>query len=695
MNEESVINKSVTVLPGVAEKVQQKLNSLNIYTVGDLLFHLPLRYEDHTKIVSAKNASPDIMVNICGKLVYTNSKFTKKGPMTECIIQEQDGTEVELIFWNLYPNQQRNLIKGKIVLAFGAITSNFNRNYVMAHPAFKLYDSYKDIEMPSELTPIYPQTNGLTSDKISKLVNYSLKLIEDESPEELLPTEVCPVSLVDALKFVHHPPVDSDLEQLGNAQTEAQQRLIIEELTAQTVAVLQSKIKNASQRAYPLSSEHLLQKTLISNLPFKPTEAQLKVIKEINADLEKNTPMMRLLQGDVGSGKTLVAAVSSLAAIEKGFQVALMAPTEILAEQHFLKISKLFEPLGIEVAYLNGKQKAKERRSELEKISSGTAMFAIGTHALFQEQVVFKNLALVIIDEQHRFGVEQRLRLLEKGAVNNKLPHQLVMTATPIPRTLAMTSYADLAVSTIDELPPGRKPVTTTLLTHQQKNKLLERIRHVCVEQKWQVYWVCSLIEKSEALEDCAAAEEVAQELASELQELKIGLIHGRLSQEEKQSVMEEFKLGKINLLVATTVIEVGVDVPNANIIIIENPERLGLAQLHQLRGRVGRGQKQSFCILFCKNKISEESRHRLEFLKNNHDGLKIAEEDLNIRGPGEYMGTKQTGVSSMKIANFIRDQHLIDKANNIARNIIENAPEQSIKLIRRWLNTNDQLSNA
>lgn len=695
MSENSIMQTPVNTLTGVGDKVQSKLNSLNIYTIGDLLFHLPLRYENHTKISNAQSADPNQAVNICGTIICTNSKFTKKGPMVICTIVESNGTKVDLIFWNLYPNQQRNLKNGTVILAFGNVMPNYYGTYSMTHPSYKLYKSYDDIDLPKKLTPIYPQTQGLSSDKISNLINYSLKLIDSDPPEELLPAEYASYNLIDAIKFIHHPPVDTDFQLLDQARTDAQKRLILEELIAQTITVLQAKIKNSKQKSYPLNSVHMLQKALLSKLPFKPTAAQLRVIREINADLCKDVPMMRLLQGDVGSGKTLVAAVCALSAIENNVQVALMAPTEILAEQHYIKIKKLFNPLGIELAYLNGKQKSKERKIELEKISSGKSLFVIGTHALFQDQVTFKNLSLVIIDEQHRFGVEQRLRLLEKGVINNKLPHQLIMTATPIPRTLAMTSYADLAVSTIDELPPGRKPINTTIVTYLQKRKLLDRIKSVCCEKHWQIYWVCTLIEKSEALEDCSAADEVAKELASELPELKIGLVHGKLAPEDKQEIMSRFKLGEIDLLVATTVIEVGVDVPNANIIIIENPERLGLAQLHQLRGRVGRGQEQAYCILFCNNYISEESRQRLEFLKNNHDGLKIAEQDLNIRGPGEYIGTKQTGVTSMKIANFVRDQEMIPLANNIAHDIVNNHPELSVKLIQRWINSNDHLSNA
>lgn len=695
MTDEAITSLSITRLSGVGDKILEKFKSLNISTIGDLLFHLPLRYEDHTKFINACDADPEQSVNICGKIIRVTSKLTKRGSQLNCIIKQDNGDDVELIFWHLYPNQQKSFVYGKTLLAFGQVTIGFRGLYTMAHPSFKIYNSKAEITLPTELTPIYPQTSGITTDKIANLVKEALELADEIQLEELLPAQYVHTTLIDAIKFVHHPPVSTDLNLLLNAQTEAQQRLILEELVAQTMAVLQAKVKNAKQKAEPLISDHHLQKALIAQLSFKPTNAQLRVIDEINHDLASPVPMMRLLQGDVGSGKTLVAAVCSLTAIEKGYQVALMAPTEILSEQHYQKIKALYEPLGIQVAYLNGKQKTKERREELEKIQSGSALFVVGTHALFQDQVEFKHLSLVIIDEQHRFGVEQRLKLLQKGAIDNKLPHQLVMTATPIPRTLAMTSYADLAVSTIDEMPPGRKPIQTSIVKEHQKDKLLERIRSVCTEKKWQIYWVCTLIEKSEVLEDCAAAEEIAQELKESLPELKIGLVHGRLPPENKQSIMDQFKQGEINLLVATTVIEVGVDVPNANIIIIQNPERLGLAQLHQLRGRVGRGQSQAYCILFCTKALTDEAHHRLEFLKNNHDGLKIAEEDLLIRGPGEYIGTKQTGVGSMKIANFIRDQKNVAEANKIANELIETQPEIATKLIQRWININDNLSNA
>lgn len=684
------IKNKISDLDGITPSVLSKLEILKIKTIQDLIFHLPLRYENHTEFTKIKDYKVDQPTNICVSIVGTKTSLTKNGCMLTCFGIDQIGTQINIVFWHLYPNQIKSFKNGYVLQAYGVITQSFG-TYSMVHPVFKIYKTIDDIVLPQTLSPIYPTTKGLTNEKLSYLINRVLKTLTTHDFIDLIPTDFnnYTISNIDAIKFIHNPPKDTNLIDLEKFLTIAQKKLITEELVAQTISILIARQQQQQLNSQKISTDTKLKNLLLKQLPFKPTNAQIRVTKEICEDLNKSIPMLRLLQGDVGSGKTLVAALSSLNVIEAGYQVAIMAPTEILAEQHYKKISELYKNLGINIAYLSGKQKAKEKKIELEKIITGKASIVIGTHALFQEQVEFFNLAFVIIDEQHRFGVEQRLKLLQKGYKNNKTPHQLIMTATPIPRTLAMTSYADLDVSTIDEMPKGRKSIITSMISKANKQKLIERINFVCNENKWQIYWVCPLIEESDTL-DCAAAEQVALELKNELPKLEIGIVHGKLPSEEKQHIMDSFKQGTIDLLVATTVIEVGVDVPNANIIVIENPERLGLAQLHQLRGRVGRGQTQAYCILFYDKNIGEESKKRLYFLKNNTNGLDIAQKDLEIRGPGEYLGTKQTGVATMKIADFLRDQSFIEQSNIIANRMIEKYPQECKKLIDRWIDNNE-----
>ncbi|MDN6072965.1 MAG: ATP-dependent DNA helicase RecG, partial [Enterobacterales bacterium] len=449
-----------------------------------------------------------------------------------------------------------------------------------------------------------------------------------------------------------------------------------------------------SHKALPLSADDRLKNQMLASLPFKPTGAQERVVADIEADMAKPVPMMRLVQGDVGSGKTLVAALAALRTIAHGKQVALMAPTELLAEQHANNFRQWFEPLGLKVGWLAGKQKGKARQTQMEAIASGEVDMIVGTHAIFQDQVQFSGLALVIIDEQHRFGVHQRLALWEKGEEQGFHPHQLIMTATPIPRTLAMTAYADLDTSVIDELPPGRTPVTTVAIPDSRRADVIERVKNACLKEGRQAYWVCTLIEESEMLE-AQAAEATAEELKLLLPEIKVALVHGRMKAAEKQEVMRAFKAGETQLLVATTVIEVGVDVPNASLMIIENPERLGLAQLHQLRGRVGRGAVASHCVLLYKTPLSQTAQKRLQVLRDSNDGFVIAQRDLEIRGPGELLGTKQTGSAEFKVADLLRDQALIPEVQRIARHIHQNYPEHAQALIERWLPERSRYTNA
>ncbi len=680
-----MLDEPLTRIPGVGEKLAEKLKLLGLNTISDLLFYVPLRYEDHTKISSLKEAVFGIGIQIFCKIVSVQTKSTRNGSLLEVNTRENNtNTPLQIVFWHLYPNQIKEFVVGKYVLCFGTV-ENSTFGYSMKHPDYWIVSKPEDLSLPSLLTPIYSVTKGVRSEKISQLVKYAIDCAQKEGLEELLPEEdTNNITLLSAVKFIHLVPSDYNWNSIKDGSSPYIQRISLEELTANTAAVYIARSQNSKFSANPMPSKNILRRELLSKLGFNPTKAQSRVTQEIDTDMAQSTPMLRLLQGDVGSGKTLVAALSALNATENGYQTAIMAPTEILASQHYQKFSQLLTPLGVQVVLLNGRLKTKERRETVERIANGEAQIVIGTHALFQEQVEFNNLSFIIIDEQHRFGVEQRLKLLTKGQKGNKLPHQLIMTATPIPRTLAMTNYADLNVSSIDELPPGRKPITTKLITINARQKLLERIEDVCLNKKWQVYWVCPLIEESEVL-DCAAAEKEYEELQKSIPSLKIGMVHGRIPGDEKQQIMEQFKKGELDMLVATTVIEVGVDVPNANIIVIEDPQRLGLAQLHQLRGRVGRGQQQAFCMLYCTSDLSATARERLEFLCKTNDGLEIAQKDLEIRGPGEYLGTKQTGVAGMRVAEFLRDQNLIPSANKLAKKITNSDVEIANKLIKRW----------
>ncbi|MGL6018185.1 MAG: ATP-dependent DNA helicase RecG, partial [Gibbsiella quercinecans] len=502
------------------------------------------------------------------------------------------------------------------------------------------------------------------------------------------------ISLPQALHTLHRPPPDIQLADLEQGKHPAQRRLILEELLAHNLSMLAVRAGAQRYQAQPLLPDDRLKTRFLAQLPFSPTGAQQRVVAEIEADMQNPFPMMRLVQGDVGSGKTLVAALAALRAIAHGKQVALMAPTELLAEQHANNFRQWFEPLGIKVGWLAGKQKGKARIAQQEAIASGEVSMVVGTHAIFQEQVQFNGLALVIIDEQHRFGVHQRLALWEKGEEQGYHAHQLIMTATPIPRTLAMTAYADLDTSVIDELPPGRTPVTTVAIPDTRRADIIQRVRSACLEESRQAYWVCTLIEESELLE-AQAAEATWEELKAALPELNVALVHGRMKPQEKQAVMQAFKQGELQLLVATTVIEVGVDVPNASLMIIENPERLGLAQLHQLRGRVGRGAVASHCVLLYKTPLSKTAQKRLQVLRDSNDGFIIAQRDLEIRGPGELLGTRQTGSAEFKVADLLRDQALIPEVQRVARHIHQHYPEHARALIERWLPEKARYSNA
>ncbi|MCP3129523.1 ATP-dependent DNA helicase RecG [Shewanella sp. KJ2020] len=683
----------ITDLKGVAKRVAEKLAKLGITTVQDLLFHLPLRYEDRTQIYPIAALSPGSYGTIEAEIQSTQIIQGRKR-MLVCNVRDDTGS-LSLRFFNFSVAQRNAMQNGLMIRAYGEVRRGSHQAEIV-HPEYKVVYPGEDIHLSDTLTPIYPTTEGLKQVSWIKLTEQALVLLEEGGLTELLPPQLQPnnISLKQALQTLHRPPAGISQFDLELGQHPAQQRLVQEELLAHNLSMLRLRQRSNLDAAVTMPATGQLLNPFLAALPFKPTGAQQRVVVDIGKDLEKPHPMMRLVQGDVGSGKTLVAAMAALQAIENGYQVAMMAPTELLAEQHAANFAAWFEPLGLKVGWLAGKLKGKARSQSLEDIESGAAQMVIGTHAIFQQHVVFNKLALIIIDEQHRFGVHQRLGLREKGVSQGFHPHQLIMTATPIPRTLAMTAYADLDTSIIDELPPGRTPVTTVAIPDQRRNDVLDRVRSSVMTDKRQAYWVCTLIEESEVLE-CQAAEDTAEELRLALPELNIGLVHGRLKSAEKQQIMADFKAGVIHLLVATTVIEVGVDVPNASLMIIENPERLGLAQLHQLRGRVGRGAIASHCVLLYKAPLSHTASQRLNVLRQSNDGFVIAQKDLEIRGPGEVLGTKQTGLAELKIADLVRDQALIPHIQKLANHVMLQAPERVDAIIHRWLGHRQQYVQA
>lgn len=683
----------LNALSGVGASQTSKLAKIGLHTVQDLLLHLPLRYEDRTKLYPINELLPGVYASVEGEVLNSNIVFGRRRMMTS---QISDGTGIlTLRFFNFNAAMKNSLATGRRVLAYGEAKRGVH-GAEMIHPEYRVQGDSSTPDLQETLTPVYPTTEGIRQATLRKLTDQALDLLDTCAIAELLPAELAQglMSLPQALRTLHRPPPDMRLDDLESGQHPAQRRLILEELLAHNLSMLALRAGARRYRALALSPEDNLKQQFLAALPFTPTGAQQRVTADIEQDLAQDTPMMRLVQGDVGSGKTLVAALAALRAIAHGKQVALMAPTELLAEQHASNFRHWFAPLGIEVGWLAGKQKGKARQEQQDAIARGDVAMIVGTHAIFQEQVRFNGLALVIIDEQHRFGVHQRLALWEKGEQQGFHPHQLIMTATPIPRTLAMTAYADLDTSVIDELPPGRTPVTTVAIPDSRRQDIIERVRHACHEEHRQAYWVCTLIEESDVLE-AQAAEATWTELKVALPDLQTGLVHGRMKAKEKQAVMDAFKQGELDLLVATTVIEVGVDVPNASLMIIENPERLGLAQLHQLRGRVGRGAIASHCVLLYKSPLSKTAQLRLQVLRDSNDGFVIAQKDLEIRGPGELLGTRQTGNAEFKVADLLRDQAMIPEVQRIARHIHDRYPRQASALIERWMPETERYSNA
>jgi len=680
-------------LTGVGAAQSSKLAKIGLVNVQDLLLHLPLRYEDRTQLYTIADLLPGIYATVEGEVLNCNVTFGGRRMMT-CQISDGSGI-LTLRFFNFSAAMKNSLATGKRVLAYGEAKRG-KYGAEMIHPEYRVQGDLTSPALADTLTPVYPTTEGIKQATLRKLTDQALELLDTCTIAELLPAELAQgmMSLPEALRTLHRPPPTLQLADLESGQHPAQRRLILEELLAHNLSMLALRAGAQRFHAQPLAAQDELKNQLLASLPFKPTGAQARVVSEIEHDMALDIPMMRLVQGDVGSGKTLVAALAALRAIANGKQVAMMAPTELLAEQHANNFRAWFAPLGIEVGWLAGKQKGKARVAQQDAIASGQVQMIVGTHAIFQEQVQFNGLALVIIDEQHRFGVHQRLALWEKGQQQGFHPHQLIMTATPIPRTLAMTAYADLDTSVIDEMPPGRTPVTTVAIPDTRRSDIIDRVRQACMSEGRQAYWVCTLIEESDLLE-AQAAEATWEELKLALPELNVGLVHGRMKPAEKQAVMQAFKQGELHLLIATTVIEVGVDVPNASLMIIENPERLGLAQLHQLRGRVGRGAVASHCVLLYKSPLSKTAQKRLQVLRDSNDGFVIAQKDLEIRGPGELLGTRQTGNAEFKVADLLRDQAMIPDVQRLARHIHERYPEQALALIERWMPETERYSNA
>ena len=693
MNTQLLDGVPLTSLSGVGAAIAEKLSRIGIQNVQDLLFHLPMRYEDRTRITPISDIRPESFATIEGYVQHTEVQFGRRPILSVTL---SDGTsKIMLKFFNFNAGMKNSLATGVRVKAFGEI----KRGRYMAeihHPEYQIIRNNQPLALAETLTPIYSTTEGLKQASLRKMTEQALAVLQNVQVAELLPELYNPhqYSLKDALALLHRPPPSVSAEVLEKGEHPAQKRLIFEELLAHNLAMQQLRLGVKQQYAEPLSYNTDLKQRFLDSLPFQPTNAQKRVTEDIERDLAQPSPMMRLVQGDVGSGKTLVAALAALTAIDNGKQVALMAPTEILAEQHANNFANWLRPFGIEVGWLAGKVKGKARNAQLEAIKNGDVQMIIGTHALFQESVEFHDLALIIIDEQHRFGVHQRLTLREKGAKADYYPHQLIMTATPIPRTLAMTVYADLDTSIIDELPPGRTPIKTVVISEDRRPEIVQRVYQACKNEKRQAYWVCTLIDESEVLEAQAAAA-IAEDLQRALPDLRIGLVHGRMKPQEKQEIMAEFKAANIDLLVATTVIEVGVDVPNASLMIIENSERLGLAQLHQLRGRVGRGATASHCVLMYKPPLGKISSKRLQVMRDSQDGFYIAEKDLEIRGTGEILGTKQTGSAEFKVANLMRDRKIIPLVQRYAKQIIVENPPLAEALIKRWLNEKAEYTNA
>ncbi|HZV61252.1 MAG TPA: ATP-dependent DNA helicase RecG [Methylophilaceae bacterium] len=675
------------------KSVRTRLQKLGIHDLSGLLLHLPLRYVDETRITAIRDLRSGMQAQVEGRIVLTEVQYRPRKMLISTL--QDDSGKLNLRFLHFYPSQAAALKEGAYLRVLGEARGGFF-GWEMVHPQYRAVSP--DEPVLDTLTPVYPTTTGLSQATLRKWIRWAM---ENEPLAEILPLDVyqslCLPQFADSLRVLHYPAPDADLQALEHHETSAWKRLAFDELLAQQLSMRRHYARRRNLTAPAMKPSINLVNALLQNLPFSLTKAQQKVVNEISLDLAQPHPMQRLLQGDVGSGKTIVAAIAALQAIESGWQVAMMAPTEILAEQHFSKLQAWLSPLDIRVAWLSGSQAGRARAASVEAVANGEAQLVIGTHALIQEQVQFARLGLAIVDEQHRFGVQQRLSLRQKGAEESRQerlePHQLMMSATPIPRTLSMSYYADLDVSTIDEVPPGRTPVATRLVAEDRREEVLLRVREAC-KQGSQAYWVCPLIEESETLQ-LKTAQETYTTMQQAFPELNVGLVHGRMKPAEKQLVMEAFSHNEVQLLVATTVIEVGVDVPNASLMVIEHAERMGLSQLHQLRGRVGRGAVKSSCILLYQSPLTETAKARLKIIYESNDGFKVAQADLTIRGPGEFLGVRQSGTPMLKIADLERDADLIPAARDAADNLLRQYPQAVDRHLQRWLGYAEDLVKA
>ncbi|MBE2292394.1 MAG: ATP-dependent DNA helicase RecG [Xanthomonadaceae bacterium] len=683
-------------LRGVGAGIAEKFAARGLSAIQDLWLHLPLRYEDRTRLTPIRGLQPGVPAQVEGTVEAVERGFRYR-PVLRVAVGDDSRATVVLRFFHFRAAQAAQFRPGARLRCYGTPRPG-QHGLEIVHPSYRLLAEDEEAALGDSLDPVYPAVEGVGPATLRRLIGQALDRLPDAAALELLPPSTPGLKdlpgLRESLLTLHRPAPGEDLAALAAGTHPAQRRLALEELLAHHLSLRRQRLAQQRLVARALDGPGVLARRLQEALPFALTGAQWRVFEQVRGDLAQATPMQRLVQGDVGSGKTVVAALAATLAVERGCQVALAAPTELLAEQHLANLRAWLEPLGIRVAWLAGKVTGKARAAALADVASGEAQVVVGTHALMQEGVAFHDLALVVVDEQHRFGVQQRLALRDKGPAHGHVPHQLVMTATPIPRTLAMTAYADLDVSAIDELPPGRTPVTTVVLSGERRPDLVERIRTACAEGR-QAYWVCTLIEEQDEAGDkpgqgmklqAQAAERTFEQLSQQLDGLRVGLVHGRMKASQKQATMRAFKDGELDLLVATTVIEVGVDVPRASLMIVENAERLGLAQLHQLRGRVGRGTEASNCVLLYQPPLSQMARQRLDVLRNTADGFVIAEKDLELRGPGELLGTRQTGLAGFRIADLARDAGLLPQVHALADHLLAHAPETADRLVARWV---------
>ncbi|MBQ5961592.1 ATP-dependent DNA helicase RecG [Massilia sp. ZL223] len=680
--------------PSAPKTTESKLARLGLRTDMDLVLHLPMRYEDETKIVTIREACMRGLQTWQVEGIVIKNEITYKPRRQLLVTIQDDSGDLMLRFMNFYGSQVKQLSEGVRVRARGELKHGFF-GAEMVHPTYKVVN--EGAPLPTSLTPVYPSGEGLSQTILRRAIADAMRRIDwTDTVPEAIRARMRLMDFAPAVKLLHYPPKDVDEHALIERSHPAWERMKFDELLAQQLSLKRAQQARREKGAPHLRAVGALSEAFLQALPFKLTNAQQRVVKEIRADLREGYPMQRLLQGDVGSGKTVVSALAAAQAIDSGYQAALMAPTEILAEQHFRKIASWMEPLGVKVAWLTGSLKKKEKTAANELIESGEAQLVIGTHALIQDTVQFAKLGLVIVDEQHRFGVGQRLTLRNKGS-DGLVPHQLMMSATPIPRTLAMTYYADLEVSVIDELPPGRSPIVTRAIDQNRRDEVIERVHAAALEGR-QVYWVCPLIEESEALQ-LQTATETYETLAEALPDLQVGLVHGRMKPLEKQVVMDAFSAGEVHVLVATTVIEVGVDVPNASLMVIEHAERFGLSQLHQLRGRVGRGSAASVCLLLYQSPLGQVAKQRLMTMRETTDGFEIARRDLEIRGPGEFLGARQSGQAMLRFADLETDQWLVERARDVAQHLLQHETPENMAIVdahlTRWLGGREEFLKA